>query len=214
MFVTTMALLAGINCAPQIRAELSEWKTSNNWIREAPLEDNSEFYRSKSEIPNTWIYLSINKSEKRAKIFKKNSLETKRAEFSNQDCSPQLLVEQAKKPLRANGVKAFDDEALNKAVANGEGVIYVWSPHMPLSIEGKEEARKAAESLGLKYLQVEEEELASPDLMARGVTRHYPSIVMFSNSRVSPIAYLGKKTVEQYQRYMSRELKTLKAGQK
>lgn len=88
-------------------------------------------------------------------------------------------------------------------------VVYTWSPHMPLSVDGYREIERAAETLGLEVVPVliaggnrdfarrEAErvgipesgvrEVGSVELWMRDAQVHAPSILVFGADRVSPV---------------------------
>jgi len=131
------------------------------------------------------------------------------------DCDP--VATRRPGPVRRDdrdGLFTDDDlrEALRTALrapgARGV-VVYVWSPHMPLSVDGYPEIRRAAEATGLRLEPVlfpdgsrafaEEEalrvgmspdalrEAAAVELVARDALVHAPSIVLFTDLGVSPV---------------------------
>jgi hypothetical protein len=112
--------------------------------------------------------------------------------------------------------KAFTDETLRKLVAGTRaGVIYVWSPGMPLSISGLTEAKAAAEALGVAFTAVVADArplelersgvdptyqrlLNSIDLVYRDATIHYPSILFYRDGSLLGSAIPGYKRRDTY----------------
>jgi hypothetical protein len=109
--------------------------------------------------------------------------------------------------------RAFTDEALAARLAEGDaGVILLWSPHMPLSVDEHAELQAAAAGLKLSVAAVLDpaadpdyarrvarerglpdsvlQPLASVELAFRGMTTHAPSVQVFAEGRlVGPVLY-------------------------
>ena len=112
--------------------------------------------------------------------------------------------------------KAFTDGSLREIVArNRAGIIYVWSPGMPLSITGLNEAKAAAKSLDVAFtavvadarpLELEhsgvdtayQHSLNSIDLVYRDATIHYPSILFYRDGSLLGSAIPGYKRRDTY----------------
>lgn len=119
----------------------------------------------------------------------------------------------------------FTDADLQSALAEASGplVVYVWSPHMPLSVDGYPEIAAAGEALDLTVVPVlfagsDREfaareasrvgipeaglrELVSSELLGREAQVHAPSIVVFDGERVSPVLP-GYRNAAGYRRYL------------
>lgn len=68
------------------------------------------------------------------------------------DCS-RSTDERPVAPLTA-APDALGDDELSALAARGGVAVYVWSPHMPLSVDGVAHARRAAAALGLRFVAV------------------------------------------------------------
>ncbi len=94
---------------------------------------------------------------------------------------------------------AFTDAALRSLVArNARGAVYVWSPRMPLSVSGKETARRAAVALGLAFTAVEVNTMESLELVYRNGTVHYPTLLLYRNGAMLDGAIPGFKSEGAY----------------
>jgi len=108
----------------------------------------------------------------------------------------------------------FTDARLRELLArNTSGMIYVWSPRMPLSIQGIAEARAAANTLGIAFTAVVADadpaelrdvdsslthSLASLELVYRNATIHYPTATFYRDGAVMGFAVPGYKRRETY----------------
>ena len=112
--------------------------------------------------------------------------------------------------------KAFTDDKLRQLVERTrDGIVYAWSPGMPLSVSGLAEAKAAADSLGVAFtavvadarpLELEhssvdtayQHSLNSLDLVYRDATIHYPSILFYRNGKLLGSAIPGYKQRDTY----------------
>jgi hypothetical protein len=118
------------------------------------------------------------------------------------------------------------------------GVVYVWSPLMPLSRTGIEEIRRGTEKLGIGLAVVEATELESrveallqstaadpagpatlspedrlaAEMLGAGATVHYPSLLVHRSGRLVGSAILGYKTDEAYRTLLRERLQGLQGG--
>lgn len=118
---------------------------------------------------------------------------------------------------------SFTDEALRSLVrANARGMVYVWSPGMPLSIDGLAEARAAATALGVSFTAVvadarpgelealkrtrlgslfthaDARAMESVELVYRNATVHYPAVVLYRDGAMLDAVIPGYKGRETY----------------
>ncbi len=125
----------------------------------------------------------------------------------------------------------FDDDDLQRLVAgHGRGVIYLWSPHMPLSVDGFRAVRAAAEARGLAVHAVldpaADRAFAAASLAAAGlpatalrvadsveltfrdVVLHAPSIQAYGGGHLRGSAFPGYHSAEEYGAFLDRVLAT------
>ncbi len=107
------------------------------------------------------------------------------------------------------------DDPMGRACS---GVIFVWSPLMPLSRRGIQEIHSATEDLGISLTVVEATSIYEhteavaggaggpptdplvESLIARGATTHFPAVIPHREGRLLGGAILGFKTAETYRR--------------
>lgn len=113
----------------------------------------------------------------------------------------------------ANG---FTDERLRSLLgASHDGMIYVWSPGMPLSVTGLRQAKAAANSLQISFTAVVadarpgeleasgvdtayQHTLNSFELVYRNATIHYPTAIFYKSGKLLGSAIPGYKTSSAY----------------
>jgi hypothetical protein len=118
------------------------------------------------------------------------------------------------------GKPTFTDKDLFDTMKSSKwGVIYVWSPNMPLSIvamkelkdamasrsggkltillDGKTSIKAAEELVASGEVQASEiKQVSSPELFARNMTLHYPVAFIYKNGQLSSRKYIGHKRSE------------------
>jgi len=121
-------------------------------------------------------------------------------------------------------VEPFTDADLRASVAVGPTVVYVWSPHMPLSVDGYAEISVATQALGLHLMPVlfvggdaafaaseaarvgiptdGLREMASIELAFRDAQVHAPSVLLFHGDRVSPVLP-GYRDADGYREFLT-----------
>jgi hypothetical protein len=125
---------------------------------------------------------------------------------------------------------AFGDADLIAVLASGaRGVLYLWSPHMPLSVDGHAEVTAAARARGLIV-----EPLLDPaadrafaasaaaahglpasalrvadavELQFRELTLHAPSALVYAHGQFVGSPLRGFRTADEYQAFFDRELR-------
>ena len=134
-------------------------------------------------------------------------------------------------PRPSSALPVFDDSDLSALVASGDpGVILVWSPHMPLSVDAYPEMVRAAAALDLP-LTVLLDPLADVDyardvartaamppmtlrsfhsveLAFRNATLHAPSVLVYAGGRMRGLAIPGYRDSAGYRSVVAPRLET------
>ncbi len=124
---------------------------------------------------------------------------------------------------------AFTDNDLARTMRQLEtGVIYLWTPHMPLSISGYRSISAATARLGLALVPLLDPRadpdyavaavteagmpaaalhpLASIELTFRNLTTHAPSVQIFAGGRLLDAMLPGYRDAEYYAQYITARL--------
>ena len=124
---------------------------------------------------------------------------------------------------------AFNDADLAGVLAaSGQGVLYLWSPHMPLSVDGYQTVAAAATARGLAveplldpaadraFARTEAAARALPpsalrvadavELQFRELALHAPSALVYARGRFVGSPLRGFRTAEEYGAFFDREL--------
>ena len=141
---------------------------------------------------------------------------------------------QSKKPLLKFKFQQFpgsfnDDKLFSLLKTHQRGVIYVWSPYMPLSVEGIENAVKAAARNELpitvlldgkaslkdaqqwkdkfKFMKPEYfEQVSANELFSRNMAVHYPIMFYYDSKFISNRTYIGHKSEDIFDQWMKLEI--------
>ncbi len=145
--------------------------------------------------------------------------------------SPSCQATTTAHPRRPLGRPAFNDVDLGRLLnEHPQGIIYIWSPHMPLSIEGVTTIRNVGTRLHLPVTVLldpnadsafadtamaargwhgaESRVVDSTELAFRDVLVHAPSMQAYAGGRLVGSPYPGYHTVEEYGAFLERVLST------
>jgi hypothetical protein len=132
-------------------------------------------------------------------------------------------------PRPAAAAPRFSDADLTTLVSSGRpGVLYVWSPHMPLSVDGYQALAAAATARGLAvhamlepgadraFAQASLDRGGLPrealrvadsvELWHRDVHLHTPVILAYARGRIAGDAWPGYHSAEEYGHFLDRAL--------
>jgi len=130
----------------------------------------------------------------------------------------------------ADLAREFNDHDLARLLKNHtRGVIYLWSPHMPYSVQGASEARRVAQELAVESVLLldpyADSELTSHVLQSqrlpssatrrvradalakRGATQHFPTAIVFERGRLDVQMLPGYTPPEDLRAYIRQRLK-------
>ena len=130
----------------------------------------------------------------------------------------------------ADSPREFNDRDLARLLKNHtRGVIYLWSPHMPYSVQGASEVQRVAHELAVESVLLldpyAESELTDhvlrsqhlpssatrrvrADVLAnRGATQHFPTAIVFERGRLDVQMLPGYTPPEDLRAYIRERLK-------
>ena len=162
-------------------------------------------YRLPTGKLGTWVVLS-RPSVGPLTITQVNSSGTTTLAF-RADCSAVETFVVHASPAGDRSTRFTDDDLRDALLRHQAGglVVYAWSPHMPLSVEGFREvaeadfARREAERAAIPLSGLRE--MDSVELIQRGVQLHAPSIIAFGYGRVSALLP-GYRNADGYGRFL------------
>ena len=207
-FLFSLHSFAEINfiseCKPEIQKQIIDWKGLDQWTHR-----NDDLYMSPTSQFGNWVWV---KDEGASITLTKANQNTQiRVNFSKVNCQRKMLVVPVK-----NADTSFDgDDSLEQLIKTGKGLIYLWSPQMPLSQKGIEEIKKVAVKNGYKLILVLDPHaknlkpeilienslrLDSFELKMRNAYMHFPSLLGFEDGKIKDFIKYGYETSEGFER--------------
>jgi hypothetical protein len=137
---------------------------------------------------------------------------------------------ESKADLQENAEAGFHAADLDKLLAEkGWGVIYLWTPYMPLSVQGLATIKQGVKEVGSGKVTVvmdanafnkdseawvtkglvqksELQRLYSREILARNVTLHFPVILLYKDGFLSNRTFVGFKPADAYKQWIEGEL--------
>lgn len=201
---------ATVACRTAFVAQLAAWQSTGEMFPDVADPLGGRSWRLPTRQLGAWIVVTID-PDLRPTLTRIDAREARRITFDDA-CS----VEQRVQPMQAgaSGAGAFDDDSLRALVGSHRvGVIYVWSPHMPLSVDGYRSVARVARDLGIamtavldpnanaRYAQAVASSARLPadaltpfrsvEMVFRNATTHAPSVLIYRNRRVIGLAVPG-----------------------
>ena len=194
-------MLSGARCADAARDQLRGWSAAlDRAIAEPPDPLGDRAARVPTGVMGVWVRMAVDPGGE-VVLERVTAAEIETHHFGP-TCEP--VLSRATRPV-AEG--AFTDRDLAARLAQGDtGVILVWSPHMPLSVDQYAVLAVVTKELGLSLVTVldpgadvdyarraaAERQLPSSatqpiggiELAFRGMTTHAPSVQVFADGRL------------------------------
>jgi hypothetical protein len=198
-------------CGATLAAVEHRWGGTGAWRRLAPYPVPRE--ASPTDSVGVWLE-RWTLDDGRVELRRVSAHETVVAELGD-GCAVRTTTHRRTYDAAATA-HAFTDEALRATLAaHPRGMIYVWSPGMPLSVRGLAEAKAVATSLGIAFTAVVadaregELEIVRPDpadartldaleLVYRDATVHYPTALFYADGKPLGTAVPGYKSRDTY----------------
>jgi hypothetical protein len=201
-------MLAGVRCEPAVRRRLAIWDAQlANAVFEPPLPTGGRSARMPTEALGLWIRI-VEETPGQVALERISSTRTERVRFDEECAVTEFAVANNVPPPGAFG----DSDLIARIAREDRGVVLLWSPHMPLSVDQHAVLARVARDLGLTVVPlldpgadpdyaarvVQERglpaEAARPlggvELAFRGMATHTPSLQVFSGGRlVGPVLY-------------------------
>jgi len=195
-------------CGTQAMALLSDWKATPQWIRGASDLDGGKLYKTPTDATGTWVEVSVypDRSLEFRRISPELSIQTS---WLGEQCQPRIKALPVDDTPVFAGERLVDKDLDELRKKSEPSLVYVWSPHMILSMKGFKEASQVAAKykmtfvpvldpgadpqqveLGLKKYSIPQSatrRLASVELSERGVHHHYPAVVVVNRGRFSEV---------------------------
>lgn len=212
-------------CATEIQKVVySTWQADRRWQKLLTPTISQTAFKAPTTNSNKWVHIIADSSNLRAVLSdEKSALIIDWGKNCNKTISHQL---NNKKPTRLKN--SLTDKDITEMVTKNEtGIIYIWAPEMPYSIDGIDEIKKSATimntNLTVLLSPVSDFELAkkiikkrklnsdylirhdSNQLHLRGVDLHYPSLVTYRDKKLNRYARHGYEPEQYFTAYLKEE---------
>lgn len=235
-FLYAFLLQVDQSCSEEVRSQLTKWEARGPWERLIPNIDEIDVTRSPSATSGFLIEKHLLKSGE-IHLIRRSRQTLDLWIVKPPNCSPQVVRQALNEehlnsrvsvpgysllgePVLDDSPEFFTDKDLLEILNTQRStVVYAWSPHMPLSIDGVEEIERAAKQLSLDTVFVVdphadkkrvEETIAkhpnlrgsrlivSDELLMRGFGQHYPSLIAIKAGKIHGRIIPGFKFHERY----------------
>ncbi|MAZ47500.1 MAG: hypothetical protein CME65_02990 [Halobacteriovoraceae bacterium] len=213
-------VLSNIPCQEQVFSLLLSWGHEYSWSQGVNFNQTKTLKSPTDKIGN-WVYMTAAPS---STIITKDTVELRQTfEFELPQCVAKV-ESTLKQEVTNNG---FTDEKLQTLLEeskkkNTSGIIYLWSPHMTLSVTGAQEVKKLSKELGIGLTLVHDSRaeleplrrasisqsqvMNSRDLSNRGFETHFPSLIFYQNGELERYPRPGYDNYERLKEVVSSKL--------
>lgn len=208
-------LVTGSFCPHKLKTQLAEWGV-NGAVFETPIsQGRGALYRLPTTEIGRWVLVSISKDRLRvSRVSDAGMDQVQWDDQCNLAITPTLVGFESTGP-------GFTDDDLKTLLAQHEmGVVYMWSPHMLLSVDGVNEVRDICDELGVSYtalldpaadpdfaqrtgehLNLPPEALqkaVSREMIFRDMFTHAPSLLFYRQGEIVGAVVPGYRNPEHY----------------
>lgn len=206
--IAVEALLAGVRCEPAVRRQLSAWDAQlAKAVFEPPLSTGGRRARAPTGALGLWVRI-VEESPRQVVLERISSTRIERLSFDDECGIGESAVAVTVPPPGAMS----DADLITLVAREDRGVILLWSPHMPLSVDQHAVLARVAGNLGLTVVSLLDP-AADPDyatrvarertlpadstrplggveLALRGMATHTPSLQVFAGGQlIGPVLY-------------------------
>ena len=198
-------LLDSHPCFVAIERRLESWGATDEILKGPSGPLGGDVYRIATKKIGVWVTLHLACSEATVSLFLTDAEGSTRLDFGAA-CSPAPMRTPAARP--SSSERSFTDADLHALLdSSAPLVVFLWSPHLPLSADGYREIEAAATALDLSlaavvvpsadpsYVAAVGDDLGIPEsarhpltsveLLFRDLAVHAPTILIFANGKAS-----------------------------
>ncbi|WP_025410532.1 hypothetical protein [Gemmatirosa kalamazoonensis] len=200
-------------CRAALASVERRWGGTGEWRRLAPYPVARE--ASPTDSVGVWLE-RWTLDDGRVELRRVSARETRVADVTGEGCVMRTTAH-ARTYDAAAMAGAFTDDSLRATMrVHRRGMVYVWSPGMPLSVRGLAEARAAASALGVGFTAVvadarpgeleivrhdpvDARTMDALELVYRDATIHYPTALLYADGKPLGTAIPGYKSRDTYE---------------
>lgn len=218
--------LKQIPCAKQASQVLTQWKVQDHWSHAVGHQPNEQVFRAPTEAIGKWVEVAFNGSDVDLRLFNEKAILTTKFDKHCRSTAG-LLAHQVKSRLSEKQRKykvMHDKEIVSLLEQKRSGVIFLWSPHKQISVEGLKQILQAGKATNTpvypvvdpdsdpkavdrvaKELKLAKKDiyfLDSFDLQYRGFRLHHPSLIVFNDGKFTSQVRRGYEDAFVYKDYL------------
>ncbi len=219
--------IKSLDCQKEILSQLSQWGTKNEWMTlKRPFEDENSYLSPTHEI-GVWVKIQF-QTPHALTAYRMNTEQTEKINWDKK-CQATSQIHDTKGAEEKKDPDLLSDSDLKVLIKdNPSGILFVWTPHTPCSIKGLRNIQMAAKTLGVKLfpllhpasnrkrawqmirelqLPVDQlREVASLELILRGLINHAPSMIVFSKGEIKTPILRGPHSSLRYLNFVKETL--------
>lgn len=201
-------VLTGDRCEPAVRTQLAHWDAQlAKAVFEPAPPTGGRSARMPTRVIGLWVRM-VEEGPRQVALERITSTRVERLRFDEACAVSELAVASPPPPQGAFG----DSDLITRIAREDRGVVLLWSPHMPLSVDQHAVLARVAPDLSLTVISLLDP-AADPDYAARvsrerglpaeatrplggvelalrGMTTHTPSLQVFAGGRlIGPVLY-------------------------
>lgn len=212
--LTVERLLAGARCEPGVRGQLSTWEAQlPHAVFEPALPTGGASVRVPTAVLGLWVRI-VQEAPHHLALERISSTRIERLRFDDECAIGESAVAMPPPPPDAMG----DTDLITLVARTDRGVILLWSPHMPLSVDQHAVLARVARDLNLTVVSLLDpaadrgdaarvasdrglpagstRPLGGVELAFRGMTTHAPSLQAFAGGRLIGPVLSGYRSEE------------------
>ncbi len=213
-------------CAKQASQVLTQWKVQDHWSRAVGHKPNEQIFRAPTQAVGKWVEVAFNGSDVALRLFNEKAVLTTTFDKHCQSTAG-LAAHKVKSSLseKQRTYKVMhDQEIANLLEQKKSGVIFLWSPHKQISVEGLKQILQAGKDTKVPVYPVVDSDsdpkavdrvvkelklakkdiyfLDSFDLQYRGFRLHHPSLIVFNDGKFTSQVRRGYEDAFVYKDYL------------
>jgi|GEM_PF-4901318 len=199
-------LLDEATCRRLIDNTLNKWRVTREWITRPVSMDGGRSFASPTDEVGKWAQVVIYPDHS-AEALLQSSESNVMVSWKGINCLPSVSST-PRQSERAANTEYFTDNQLGALARSGtKTMLFLWSPHMPLSVKAYPQAEAIARKLEVQFIPLLDPEADEHDaratakasqfpaaalrrpesieLVFRGMFQHYPSTLILSGGKFS-----------------------------
>jgi hypothetical protein len=204
------------SCYGSALGTLTSWSPEYHWERQPDDEVFEKIFISSIDPVGAFVWIGQNIKTKVLEARKSGPDGNVQVDWIDPDCTPHTKLYPGTSTSASQDKDGFDDQDLSKLLKTSpKGVIFAYSDRMHLSVDAKATLQKIGSSLGVPVLFLADPEsptmtgkkLESSELIARGMTLHYPSMLVYAHGKITSPLMPGYKVESVYSAFIEEYIK-------